>query len=248
MLFMEDCFSQRRSRICATRSSGLGNTVGNSLNFYDIKAEKDNYWEAGIAQQVGTHVVNLNAYYKNATDMLDDTGLLNTSLAAAYNYQTGYAYGVELSEQGQIECELERLCELLLRNRQGRRARAAVCSRCRRERKSRRDIMYLDHVQVHTVNSGLTYSNDHVRWTTQALFGSGLRTGPNNSLSMPSHFTMDTTVGYDFHGDTWLTKVKVSADMLNIFNYAYPITYSNGYNGAHYAAGREYFIHLTKEL
>jgi hypothetical protein len=59
---------------------------------------------------------------------------------------------------------------------------------------------------------------------------------------------MDFTAGYQFHGDTWWEKFKLSGDMLNAFDNAYPITIANGYNGSHYAAGREFFIRLTKEL
>ena len=42
--------------------------------------------------------------------------------------------------------------------------------------------------------------------------------------------------------------MKVSGDVLNVFDTAYPITIANGFNGSHYAAGREFFVRLTKEL
>ena len=74
----------------------------NPTDYADI-FEKDDYWEAGIAQELGGHqVALLNAYYKNATNMLDDAQLLNTSIAQPYNFETGYAYGVEFSLKGQI--------------------------------------------------------------------------------------------------------------------------------------------------
>ena len=107
---------------------------------------------------------------------------------------------------------------------------------------------YLDHVQVHTVNSGLTFSKNHFWSTVQGLYGSGLRTGPNNSLSLPDHFTMDLGAGYEFHGKSWLTQFKLSGNLLNIFDNTYPITIANGFNGSHYAAGREFFIRLVKVL
>jgi outer membrane receptor for ferrienterochelin and colicin len=230
------------------RDTFVGLNLGNPLEFYDIKAEKDNYYEGGIAQQIGTHVVNLNGYYKSATDMLDDTGLLNTSIAAAYNYQTGYAYGVELSEQGQLASNWSDYANYSYEIAKGQGASGGLFAVPQSQLPTPGVDYFLDHVQIHTANAGVVYSKDRIRWATQGLFGSGLRTGPNNSVSMPSHFTMDTSVGYDFHGDSWLTKTKVSFDMLNIFNNGYPITFANGYNGAHYAPGREYFVHLTKEL
>jgi outer membrane receptor protein involved in Fe transport len=230
------------------RDTFVGLNLGNSLSFYDIKAEKDNYYEVGVSQQIGTHVLSVNTYYKSATDMLDDTGLLNTSIAAAYNFQTGYAYGIEFSEQGQITSNWSDYLNYSYEIAKGKGANGGLFAVPQSQLPDPNTYAYLDHVQVHTANAGVTYSQDRVRWTTQGLFGSGLRTGQNNSVSMPSHFSMDTSVGYDFHGDSWLSKTKVSVDMLNIFNNAYPLTYANGYNGPHYAAGREYFVHLTKEL
>jgi hypothetical protein len=230
------------------RDTFVNLNLGNPLSFYDIKAEKDNYYEVGIAQQIGAHVLSVNSYYKSATNMLDDTGLLNTSIAAAYNFTTGYAYGVEFSEQGQISSNWSDYLNYSYEIAKGQGANGGLFAVPTSQLPSPGVYSFLDHVQIHTVNAGLTYSQDRVRWTTQGLYGSGLRTGANNSVSMPSHFTMDTTVGYDFHGDSWISKTKVSFDMLNIFNNGYPLTYANGYNGAHYAAGREYFVHLTKEL
>ena len=74
--------------------------------------------------------------------------------------------------------------------------------------------------------------------------------GADSALTsnLPAHLTFDTTVGYEFHGDEWYSRFKVSADVLNIFDNAYPITIANGFNGSHYAAGREIFVRLSKEL
>jgi len=46
---------------------------------------------------MGTQLVTVNAYYKDATNMLDETQLLNTGIDQPYNFATGYAYGVEFS-------------------------------------------------------------------------------------------------------------------------------------------------------
>lgn len=59
---------------------------------------------------------------------------------------------------------------------------------------------------------------------------------------------MDTTLGYEFKGDTWWSRWKASFDVLNIFDNAYPITLANGFNGSHYAPGRQFFVRLTKDL
>ncbi len=107
---------------------------------------------------------------------------------------------------------------------------------------------YLDHVQPHTFSSGVNYSNGGFwnSWTAQ--YGSGLRTGPNNSLSVPAHWVGDTTVGYQFSGKSALAPFKVSLDVLNILDNRYPITLANGFTGSRYAAGRQFWFHVSREF
>lgn len=225
----------------------INNVASNSLNFYDIKAEKDNYFEVGAAQQIANQVIDLDVYYKNATDLLDDTELLNTSLAAAYNYASGYAYGIEFSVKGSIASHWSDYLNYAYEIAKGEGASGGLFA-LPPGTPIPTGYLYLDHVQISTANAGVTYSTDHFLWTLQALFGSGLRTGPNNTLSLPAHFTMDTTLGYNFRGDSWLSKAKLSLDVLNIFNNLYPITVANGFNASHYAAGREFLLRLAKEI
>ena len=225
------------------------NTGAGQLAPFDIKAEKDDYFEFGIAQQFfDRHAALLNVYYKNATNMLDDAQLLNTSIAQPYNFATGYAYGIELSLRGQITDDWSEFMNYSFEIAKGKGISGGIFAFAAGAGPDSSGYQMLDHVQKHTANMGVTYSKNHFWWTTQGLLGSGLRTGPNNSLSLPLHFTADTTVGYQFRGNSWLTNFKLSADILNIFDTVYPISIANGFNGSHYAAGREFFIRLAKEL
>ena len=222
--------------------------TGGTLAPYDIKAEKDDYWETGVAQQLGgQQVALLNVYYKNATNMLDDAQLLNTSIAQPYNFAKGYAYGVELSLKGQITSDWSDYANYSYEIAKGQSISGGIFA-FPAGTTFDPGYQFLDHVQVHTANTGVTYVKNHFWWTTQGLFGSGLRTGDGNSKSLPSHFSADTTVGYEFHGNSWLSKFKLSGDVLNVLDNRYPITVANGFNGSHYAAGREIFLRLSKEL
>ena len=220
--------------------------AGNPTTFapYDIKAEKDNYYEVGMSQQVGEQVFTVNTYYKSAKNMLDDSQLLNTSIAQPYNFAQGYAYGVEFSVSGKITEEWSDYLNYSYEIAKGEGLGGGLFS----SPEVSTNYQFLDHVQVHTANAGLTYRRDHWWWTGEGLFRSGLRTGDGNSLSLPSHFTADTSVGYDFSGTSWLSKTKLSLDLLNITDNVYPITIANGFNGSHYAAGRELFLRLSKDL
>jgi outer membrane receptor protein involved in Fe transport len=209
-----------------------------ALTSYDIKAEKDNYYEVGVAQQfLDKQVAMLNVYYKDGENVLDDAQILNTSIAQPYNFATGYAYGVELSVKGQINDVWSEYANYSYGIAKGKGIEGvAECS----------GYQFLDHTQVHTANAGLTYTRNSFWWTVQGLYGSGLRTGACNSISLPGHFTMDTTAGYEFKGSSWYSNFRLSGDVLNIFNNTYPITIANGFNGSHYAAGRQFFVRVAK--
>ena len=46
----------------------LAAQAGQTVTPYDIKSEKDNYYEAGVEQKLGeSHVATVTAYYKDAT-------------------------------------------------------------------------------------------------------------------------------------------------------------------------------------
>ncbi len=217
---------------------------GGTLSPYDIKAEKDDYFEVGLTQQLNqTQVMGVTLYYKDATHMLDDAQLLNTSIAQPFNFAKGYAYGAELSIQGQLTPEVTEYLNYSYEIAQGKGLSGGIFAF------DPADIPadtyhYLDHVQVHTLNAGMTYTREAFWITVQGLWGSGLRTGPENGSSLPSHFTADATIGYTFSQ----AKCKVSLDILNLFDNAYPITIANGFNGSHYEAGRQLMVRLVKEF
>jgi outer membrane receptor protein involved in Fe transport len=224
------------------------NTGAGQLTPYDIKAEKDDYYEVGVTQQVfDTHVVSVTGYYKDATNMLDDAQLLNTSIAQPYNFARGYAKGIEVSVKGQIADDWTDYANYTYEIAKGKGISGGIFA-FPAGTATNSGWQFLDHVQLQTANAGIGYAKNHFSATLEGLFGSGLRTGPNNTGHLPPHFTMDTTLGYEFKGDTWWSRWKASFDVLNIFDNAYPITLANGFNGSHYAPGRQFFVRLTKDL
>ena len=230
------------------RAAFTGVGGGNAAVPYDLKAEKDNYYETGVTQQLGTsHLVALNVYLKDATDMLDDAQLLNTSVAQPYNFKKGYASGIEASVSGNVAANWQYFANYSYEDARGEGLSGGIFA-FDPSTSTSGSYQFLDHVQLNTANAGLTYQVDSYWATLTGLYGSGLRTGAHNSVSLPGHTTFDATIGYQFHDEKFWSKWRVALDLTNLLDNPYPININNGFNGSHYAAGRQVFIRLAKEL
>jgi outer membrane cobalamin receptor len=222
---------------------------GGPVGAYDLKGEKDDYYEVGVSQQIGgNHVASVNYYYKNATNMLDETQIPNTAIDQPYNFASGYATGVEFSISGQLTPHLYDFFNYSYEDAEGKGISGGFFAFPGGAGRPPNVYQFLDHCQLDTANAGLTYKTNRYWITGQALYGSGLRTGPGNSISLPNHASFDASVGYIFHGEEWWSKWKTSFDVTNITDNAYPIFIANGFNGSHYAAGRQFFLRVSKEL
>ncbi len=222
--------------------------VGDASVPYNIKAEKDDYFEAGISQQAGSQLFTLNGYYKDAVNMLDETQLLNTGIDQPFNYATGYAYGVEFSMRGALDKDWSDFANYTFEIAEGQGISGGDFAVTGGDIPPAGVYQYLDHCQIHTANVGLTYDPGDLWITAEGLYGGGLSTGDGNSLRLPSHFTADVTLGYAFKKDSGLSGMKASLDVLNVLDNPYAIFINNGYNGNHYENGREFIFRLSKTL
>jgi len=197
---------------------------------------------------VGNQLFSLNGYFKDAVNMLDENQLLNTAIDQPFNFDHGYAYGVEFSIHGKIDDRWSDFANYSYEIAKGEGINGGVFSFPAGTDFAPGDYQFLDHCQIHTVNGGFAYKTDDIWFSAEGLWGAGLATGDANSLQLPVHFTMDATLGYAFQKESGLNGLKLSMDALNIFDNVYPIFIANGFNGNHYAAGREFIFRLTEKL
>ncbi len=228
----------------ATEALRVQYTYPNTLQPYFLKAEKDAYTEIGIDQEISAlqQVLSATVYYKDMVSAVDEHQLYRTSLSQAFNYAKGFGYGFEVSLRGKITENWSDYFNYSYAMAQGLGMEGGIGV------PTAQAWQVFDHIQEHTANLGVTYKRDRIWWTTQWLYGSGLRTGENNSLSMPAHHSLDTSVGYQVVDGKGRPQLKVSLDLLNVLDNRYPLTYANGLSGNQFAAGRQFFVRLTKEL
>jgi outer membrane receptor protein involved in Fe transport len=63
-----------------------------------VKAERANYFDAGISQKITQHLtLGVDGYYKRARDQLDDGNFDQTLILSSFNYAKGKVEGVEFT-------------------------------------------------------------------------------------------------------------------------------------------------------
>jgi outer membrane receptor protein involved in Fe transport len=246
--FMPAPVEDFRASYAATQSvTGPSQCPAGQLCTYDIKAEVDDSFEVGVDQELGSHLLKLSSYYRHGSNALDDQQLLNTNLLQPVNYIESQAYGIDLSVAGKLAPNWSDFLNYSYNISQVRGINGGIFAMPPGQFPIDQFVA-LDEEQLHTVSSGATWATDQKWCTLQALYGSGFHTGPNNTSGLPGHFTLNSTIGYKFEHDSKFSGFKTSVDVMNIFDNHYVIALQNNFNSNHYAAGREWMVHLAKEF
>jgi outer membrane receptor protein involved in Fe transport len=220
-----------------------------------VKAERSNYFDAGIAQKIGAGLqLGLDGYYKRATNQLDDGLFGQTLILSAFNYARGEIYGLELSgsySTGGFTTYLN-LAHSVARGEDWNSAEflfdAADLAYVRNH------WIFLDHDQVLSGSFGADYVWKRARGDTRVyvdtIYGTGLRTdeaapdGSNipNGGTVPAYYTVSVGGEQSFKvGRHRFWKVRI--DVVNITDNSYELRNGTGVgvNAAQYGARRGLF-------
>jgi outer membrane receptor protein involved in Fe transport len=156
-----------------------------------IKAERADYFDAGITQQIIPGLkVGLDAYYKKSEHLLDDGQFGAPVFNTPFNYKWGYNYGVELSASYMLG-GFSAYGNLAAAQQWGKRIETAQALF------TADDLAYInnhfihtDHYQLITASAGVAYllAPTKTRFSLDFLAGSGLRrtvVHPNDSAVSP---------------------------------------------------------------
>ncbi len=220
-----------------------------------VKAERSNYFDAGISQGLATGLqVGLDGYYKSAKNQLDDGLFGQTLILSAFNYAKGEVYGLELTgsyTSGNFSSYVN-LAHSVAKGEDWNSAEFLFGTADLAYVKDH--WIFLDHDQSWTGTFGSSY-----RWTEDrgdrrvfldVLYGSGLRTdisapdGTNipNGGSVPPYYSISIGGEQIFKIDrkhSW----KVRIDVLNLTDNSYELRSGTGVgvNAAQYGMRRGFF-------
>lgn len=222
--------------------SGTTNALPSDANTA-VKSERSNYFDLGISHQVTPHLtLGLDAYYRDVRHLQDEGQFGNALLYSAFNYERGRIYGLEGSanyRNGNFGAYLN----LAVSRAQGKGIETGQFNFGADE------LAYinshwvnLDHDQRLTASAGVSYLYSGTTYTSDVLFGTGLRNGFANTDHLPAYWQMNVGAARDFNLPM-LGKFKTRLTVLNIFDRSYQLRDGTGIGvGAPQFAPRRTFL------
>lgn len=217
----------------------------------NVKAERTHYYDIGISHQIGkTVTLTGDVYYKKIKNLIDEGQFGQALILSPYNYEKGYAKGVELSAV-YAEKNVGAFLNLSVQQAKGQNIVSGQ-SLFTPDKLAyiANHYVYLDHDQTITLSGGANYKFGDSKISADFLYGTGLRKtvtgGAPNAASVPSYTTVNTAFTHDWK-KTSIGDVQARLAVINLFDKSYLLRDGTGINvGApQYGARRTLYAGLS---
>ena len=248
-------FSPPPFELIATESvtKFLNTTAAPSSTVNDTpKAERANYFDAGVSQKFEAFTFGVDSYYKISKNLIDEGQFGAPIILTPFNYLHGKQYGIEFTADYTTDT-LVAYANVGLEHAVGK---DIVSSQFQF---SPDDLAYiadhyihLDHEQYLTISAGASYlvwNATHI--SADLLYGSGLRKdgAVPNGLHVPGYTQVNAGITHDFDlGD--IGSLTARLDVINVFDNKYEIRDGSGIGvGApQWGPRRGFFLGLSKSI
>ena len=263
-------------------TSGAASNDGNS----PVLPERSHYFDAGIDQKIPfgcytadqknctTLDLGLDAYYKIATDLIDNGNFGQALVLSAFNYAKGVVQGVELSAKYHSG-NFQAYANLSVGEEK---ATDVVSNQYLFDNATPQPDLggltelqyidshwiYTDHTQIVTGSAGVAYKFcgrpsyagedwwDSLCGTTVSadmIYGSGLRAGDANIDTEAPYAQFNTSIAHEFAMPDG-KPLTVRFDIVNLFDTIYQIRSGTGIGvfAPQYGPRRGYFIGISKKI
>jgi outer membrane receptor protein involved in Fe transport len=197
-----------------------------------VKAERAHYFDVGMANKVNSNLtVTLDTYYRSIRDLIDEGQFGQALILSPFNYDKGYAKGIELSSTYTYK-QWTAYANFAYQKAQGENIVSGQSLFGPDELAYiANHYIYLDHDQTYTVSTGVNYKFGANRVSADAIFGTGLRRtgddGVPNGDHLPAYTVVNGALIHDF-GATALGKLQGRIAVLNIFDKSYELRDGTG--------------------
>ena len=194
------------------------------------RSERDNYFDVGVEQKFGGLTLGIDAYDKQAKNLIDEGQFGAPIILTPFNYRVGYARGVEFSAT-YVNGGFTAYGNFAISQAKGK---DIISSQFNFDPTDLTYIqghyIYLDHDQTHTASAGFAYKFDEgTRVSADMLYGSGLRkdgTVPNGAR-VPGYTQVNLSVAHEFTGLPG-GPLTLRGDVINLFDEKYEIRDGTG--------------------
>ncbi len=215
-----------------------------------VKPERSNVYDIGVDQKFGKFSAGLDAYYKTATDLIDDGQFGQAYTLTAFNYAKGWNDGVE-AKLKYVDGDFQAYANVAL----GRQMATQFVSNqflidAATYAYAQTHWIPTDHSQTWTGSAGASYLWNGTRFSTDLIFGSGLRNGFANLSTVPAYAQVNLGLSHEFK---WVSADKPTTlrfDVVNLLDSTYVIRDGSGIGvfAPQYGPRRGFFIGISQKL
>ncbi len=219
-----------------------------------VKAERTHYYDIGVSQKVSEQLtMTADAYYKKIANLIDEGQFGQALILSPFNYERGYAKGLELSSiyTG------KRWGAFLNFTYQKAQGENIITSQSLFAPDELAYIanhyIFLDHDQTYSVSGGTHYHFGDSQISTDVIYGSGLRNTPPggapNSAELPGYVTVNAALTHTWK-HTPIGTLDGRLAIINIFDKSYLLRDGTGVGvGApQYGANRTFYAGISSEF
>ena len=198
----------------------------------NVKAERTNYYDIGVSHQFNEQLtVTADAYYKKIRNMLDEGQFGQALILSPFNYDRGYAKGLELSAVYN-QSNWGGFLNLTTQQAKGQNIVSGQSLFGPDELAYiANHYIYVDHDQTYTVSGGAHYHWGETKLSGDFLYGSGLRMTPDgaapNSGTLPHYTTVNLSLTHNWK-NTPIGNVEGRLALVNAFDKSYLLRDGSG--------------------
>ena len=236
-----------------------------------VLPERSNYFDAGVDQKIPLACssptapdcsileLGVDAYYKQAKDLIDNGNFGQALVLSAFNYAKGITEGVEFSgkyHSGNLQAYAnlavgyEKATDVVsnqylfdnvtpLADLGGMTELQYIDSHW----------IYTDHTQIVTGSAGVSYLWNGTTYSADMIYGSGLRDGDANISTVAPYTQFNVGASHDFVMPDG-KPLTVRFDVVNLFDSIYVIRDGSGIGvfAPQYGPRRGYFVGVSKKI
>jgi len=216
-----------------------------------VTPERSSYYDVGVDQRVFPgFTAGIDAYYKNARNLLDDGQFGQAVVLTQLNFARGY------SEGGEFKLKYQNGNFMTYANFALNVTKAIdpVSNQYLLDAATYTYLLtnwhYTDDTQLMTGSAGASYRRDDTSFATSLLYGSGLRAGFANLQTTAPYVVVNAGVSRDVKWSSDAKPMTLRFDVVNLFDRVYELRTGTGIGefAPQYGARRGFYAGISQKL